>query len=109
MPAGAVYVGRPTVFGNPFTVADAIADDPELTVGQARERCVRYFRTWLDGEIADADPAMIARRQAVLDELHRLAGLDLACWCPPGAACHADVLIELAAKAARETARGLRL
>lgn len=102
MPASAVYVGRPTLFGNPFTVADAIADDPGLTVARARERCVRYFRYWLEGEIAEADPAMAERRQAVLDELHRLAGLDLACWCPLDAACHADVLIELAAEAHRE-------
>lgn len=115
MPKNTVYVGRPTVFGNPFTVADAIANDPELTVEQARARCVRYFRSWLTGEIAGTDPAMAERRQAVLDEAHSLAGLDLACWCPPGAACHADVLIELVAKAdreraaAREKARGLLL
>ncbi|MGH3569237.1 MAG: DUF4326 domain-containing protein [Pseudonocardia sp.] len=25
-----------------------------------------------------------------------LAGADLACWCPPGDPCHADVLIEVA-------------
>lgn len=101
MPASAVYVGRPTLFGNPFTIADAIADNPDLTVAQARERCVRLYRDWLAGDVVLSSPVLTERRQAVLDELHRLAGLDLACWCPPGTACHADVLIELAAEAHR--------
>ncbi|WP_307837891.1 DUF4326 domain-containing protein [Actinoplanes teichomyceticus] len=26
-----------------------------------------------------------------------LAGRDLACWCPPGQPCHAQVLLEVAA------------
>lgn len=107
MPASAVYVGRPTLFGNPFTVADAIADDPDLTVTQARERCVRLYRDWLDGDVVLGSPALNEQRQAVLDEMHRLASLDLACWCPTGAACHADVLIELAAAYARELDRTL--
>jgi hypothetical protein len=104
MPAGAAYVGRPTVFGNPFTIADATADDPDLTVAQAREKCVRLYRGWLDGEVILSAPALTEQRQAVLDEVHRLARLDLACWCPANEPCHADVLIELAAKADRDTA-----
>ena len=104
MPADAIYVGRPTLFGNPFTITEAIADDPSLTVAQARERCVRLYRDWLAGDVVLSSPALAERRQALLDKLHRLAGLDLACWCPPDAACHADVLIELADKADRETA-----
>lgn len=113
MPKYAVYVGRPTVFGNPFTVADAIADAPDLTVEQARVRCVGMFALWLAGEVVLPSPDAVDRRQSVLDELCRLQGLDLACWCPPGAACHADVLLDLAAEhaersaASRSAARGL--
>jgi hypothetical protein len=85
MPAGTVYVGRPTRFGNPFP-ADYFG----------REQAVRLYREWLAGAdhlgYADADQ----RRRAILDDLPDLAGRDLACWCPPGEAYHADVLLDLA-------------
>jgi hypothetical protein len=35
-------------------------------------------------------------RCAILDRLHELRGCNLACWCPIGEPCHADVLLELA-------------
>ncbi|UXU75524.1 MULTISPECIES: DUF4326 domain-containing protein [unclassified Paracoccus (in: a-proteobacteria)] len=35
-------------------------------------------------------------RQAVLTSLPALRGRPLACWCPPGCPCHADVLLDLA-------------
>jgi len=106
-PGGRV-VTRPGRYGNPFTVADALADDPTLTKDQARERCARYHARWLDG---DPEFAHIEseRRAWVLDHVRELASRPLACWCPlpePGQAdhCHAAHLIELANKPAiRET------
>lgn len=97
MPPHTVYVGRPTVFGNPFTVADVIAADPVLTIEAARARCVALFRDWLAGKPVPPFPDADARRQDLMNERHRLIGVDLACWCPTGQPCHADVLIELAA------------
>ena len=73
MPPGAVYVGRPTRWGNSFTIAE-----------HGRAGAVARYR----GALL-ADPA----RLAVLREL---GGRDLACWCPQHVACHADVLLELA-------------
>ena len=32
----------------------------------------------------------------MLDNLKTLRGKNLACWCKPGTACHADVLLRLA-------------
>jgi hypothetical protein len=96
MPEGALYVGRPTRFGNPFTVADALADDPELTEAEARRRCASLFELWLTGEISLTGPEFATRRATILDRLGELAGRDLACWCPPGGPCHADVLIVIA-------------
>lgn len=46
-----------------------------------------------DGTIPDEDKARVDRLRA---DLEALRGLDLACWCPIGQPCHADVLIELA-------------
>lgn len=37
-----------------------------------------------------------AARGKILDNIHELRGRDLACWCPPGLPCHADVLLEIA-------------
>jgi hypothetical protein len=96
MPPGAIYVGRPTRFGNPFTVSDALAGDPTLTETEAQERCARLFALWVTGEIHLTDPDLTDRRAWILEHLGRLAGRDLACWCPTGRPCHADMLIDIA-------------
>lgn len=97
-PAGAVYVGRPTIWGNPFA--------GRAKVGH--KRSVILFGAWLRG---DCSPRVLRaagfsraeistlerRRAAVLQRLPRLAGKDLQCWCPTTSEwCHADVLIDLA-------------
>lgn len=97
---GAIVVTRPGRFGNPFTVADALADEPTLTDAEARARCARYYARWLDGDpqFAHIEPE---RRQWILDNLDHLTGHPLACWCPlpePGQPdhCHAAHLIHRA-------------
>ncbi|WP_010545925.1 DUF4326 domain-containing protein [Sphingomonas elodea] len=97
-PAGAVYVGRPTVWGNPFS------DRPKI--GHARS--VILYRSWLDGDLS---PRVL--RAAAFDEpeinglyrwrrrliacLHQLRGRDLQCWCPLTSSwCHADALLRSA-------------
>ena len=73
-PAGAVYVGRPTRWGNPFSVER-----------YGRYEAVRLHREWLL-----AQPALVA-------DVHReLAGRDVACWCPLDQECHGDLLLEIA-------------
>ena len=85
MPAGAVYVGRPTRWGNPF---------PADYFGQAQ--AMRLYREWLAGADHLGYPDAEARRRRVLDTLPELTGRDLACWCPLDQPCHADVLLDLA-------------
>lgn len=91
MPEGAVYVGRPTRWGNPWREGST-----NWTVGPNREidrsgkvltraDAVESFRNSMA-----TDPEMVA---AIRREL---AGKDLACWCPLGQTCHVDVLLELA-------------
>ena len=67
-----VYVGRPTRWGNPFT----IGKDGD------RKECCRKFNEW-----AWADE-QAEWREAVRTEL---AGKDLLCWCAPKQ-CHAETL-----------------
>ena len=103
MPEGAVYVGRPGKFGNPFPVDIYGA-----------ERAVDLFRRWLLGDMSSSELASMSRsdrwstppgislwtvRRWVLDDLPVLQGKTLACWCRPGTPCHADVLLALASNA----------
>lgn len=85
MPEGAVYVGRPSRWGNPYRVGDGLCE--------TQADAVDYFRLWIEdgtnyvGEGAPPDIADIRRE---------LRGKDLACWCKPGDPCHADVLLAIA-------------
>jgi hypothetical protein len=49
------------------------------------EKYEQWLRFWLDTEI-------VSPRWA----LHELHGKNLACWCAPGAPCHADTLLRYA-------------
>lgn len=98
IPANTVKVDRSTQFGNPFTVAGArsagyLGSDLELA-----RMCVAEFRGWLDGRVVNGDPQ---RRLALLADIEKLRGKNLACWCREGAVCHGDVLLELANKEMR--------
>ena len=77
MPPGAVFVGRPSKWGNPYKVGTPAAPTPEAAVA--------LFRDYL------------ARRTDLSDAARdELTGKVLVCWCSPGQPCHADVLLEAA-------------
>ena len=101
MPPGAVYVGRPTRWGNPFTVAGAREAGYHGTDAELRSMCVAQYRTWLAGtDLGDQDRYLSGERLydriEVRVRAYLLAGRDLACWCPLDQPCHADVLLEFA-------------
>jgi len=87
-PEGAVYVGRPSKWGNHYRVGypDPVTREP-MTAAQV----VWWFA-------ADLDP--VAHGAAVLErraEIRReLAGKTLMCWCKEGEPCHGDVLLKTA-------------
>ena len=87
MPSNAVYVGRPTPWGNPFRVSDGDCPHPDCGPRShppiSPEQAVAAFRRWLTGMLR-VEP----------EYLEPLRGKDLACWCPLDQACHADVLLE---------------
>lgn len=74
-PEGAVVVARPSMWGNPFPVVDG-----------DRAHAVEMFRTRSVGFYPLTEQNII----------YELGGRDLACWCPEGEPCHADVLLEIA-------------
>lgn len=94
MPKGAVYVGRPTRWGNPYRVAP---DAPEIVLhDDGRWWTVRSdARSFVVGEFR-ADLVTGALAFTVDDVRRGLAGRDLVCWCPLDQSCHADVLLDLA-------------
>lgn len=96
-PEGAVYVGRPTLWTNPFR---------SERFGHAR--AIALHGRWLGGELTPRQlralgfgqheiAALYRLRARVLLRIHRLRGLDLQCWCPVRSRwCHADTLLRLA-------------
>jgi len=88
LPVGAVYVGRPSKWGNPFKAEKGKAcgcrSAGECTHGgMTAQEAVDLYR-----EISL--PAKIKIRGHDIEELR---GKDLACWCPLDQPCHADVLL----------------
>jgi hypothetical protein len=71
----AVYVGRPTKWGNPYR--DSECAKPGMAVD--------CFRILVESEEENI--------KMVQDELR---GKVLSCWCPLDVKCHADVLAEIA-------------
>src|ERR1051326_2868004 len=86
-PPEAVYCGRPTKFGNPFSHKEStLAMHKVATVREA----VEEYRKWLYSQ-----PELVEAARS------ELAGRDLLCWCVgfngrAGHECHADVLLQVA-------------
>ena len=93
IPPDAVYVGRPSKWGNPYRIGSSkwrlgipvgLGENDKMT----REECVERYK-W---RLFQTELGATLRSQ--LDELR---GKDLVCWCAP-LPCHADILLELANK-----------
>jgi len=110
MPENAIYVGRPSKWGNPFSLdvihhaaAIGLTEHGSLVDDQASNSvlgahewvlsCHRlatsFYREYLLG-LQAADNSSFA------EWIAPLAGKDLACFCSLDHPCHADVLLELA-------------
>lgn len=109
MPEGAVYVGRPTDWGNsakagdcaecrwgqhggahsPMTAADAVAD---YRIGWEASVDAEAFV----GSLTPEENRMLGVSGQTVDLFADIRGRDLVCWCPLDQPCHADVLLDLA-------------
>lgn len=101
MPEGAVYVGRPTRWGNPFLWTSYpttwVSPDGEsfaITDAARRGKAVAAFE-----EAVRDDIGVITGYPTKVDLRRELGGRDLACWCPLDQPCHADVLLRVANEA----------
>ena len=72
LPPNTVSVARPSRWGNPFLIGP-----------YTREEALNLYRAHLTAKLEE-DPRF----------LWPLIGKNLACYCPPGEACHVDILME---------------
>lgn len=77
LPAHTIVVARPTRWGNPFRITQATE----------RADAVARYGAWIKSPEA---------RELRLEARRCLRGFNLACWCPLGGPCHADVLLKIA-------------
>lgn len=73
-PKGAIYIGRPSPYGNPFIVGKE----------GNREEVILKFKKYIESN--ETLKYMVKQH---------LKGKDLVCYCAP-LACHGDILLEIA-------------
>ena len=84
MPAGTIYCGRPTPFGNMWSHKPSSVY--RVMRVATREEAIEHYRKWI---YADEQAEL---RQRIKTELK---GKHLCCWCCPEP-CHAEILLEIA-------------
>lgn len=75
-PPTAVYVGRPSPFGNPFIIGR----------DGSREQVIDKYERWI---------FQIQQSRLRVRMQKELRGKDLLCWCAPHE-CHADIILKIA-------------
>jgi len=91
MPDNAIYVGRPSKWGNPFTGPDAV-EKYKLALKRFPVP-MEVITAW---KRAGGDIRILMVLAGKIDWAYEdLRGKDLACWCPLDKPCHADVLLEI--------------
>lgn len=108
MPEGAIYVGRPTIFGNPVVCTPHGCSRHHCGCCEPFRCCVDVYEEWLtsgiEGRDSNTGSLIIALdgaagypcRTELVRRLPDLRDHDLCCWCPLDQPCHADVLLALA-------------
>ncbi|CCB64428.1 DUF4326 domain-containing protein [Hyphomicrobium sp. MC1] len=93
MPPNTVKVTRPGKWGNQFKVGDKflMVDDDGARLKEyvcaSDAEAVYCYKNYINSQFG----------MDLLDDAQKeLRGKNLACWCRPGAPCHADVLLEIA-------------
>jgi hypothetical protein len=76
-----IYIGRPSIWGNPYTHIKDKTTKAQFIV-KSREEAIQKYREW------------IVTQPELMQQIESLRGKVLGCWCKPKS-CHGDVLIEL--------------
>jgi len=112
MPKGAIYVGRPSRWGNPWPVENVRAQLAMAYDWSGMAQNSPLWAVWaqfgLIGLPKIAHATSVALYRSAIEQarirdpdgvsawLAPLRGRDLVCWCPLDQPCHADVLLHFA-------------
>lgn len=111
MPPNTVNVARPGRYGNPFIASETARDGIAAAVMAngmqwlpgdwwTVEETIAMFRQWIAGDpVIDPATGRTMKPPGIFAKppsIEPLRGKNLACWCKPGAPCHADVLLKFA-------------
>ena len=77
-----VYIGRPSILGNPFPMHNE----------SQRAGVVTLYREWLQKRYND-DASVFTELHQLADRVKDGESIALQCWCAP-CACHGDVIVE---------------
>ena len=95
-----VYIGRGSIFGNPFSHLPLKQTTASFHVA-TRSESIQCYKDWLDGkDLTYRFPKLSEvfwqlRRRKILASSPLLAGKRLGCYCKPKS-CHGDILVALA-------------
>ncbi len=76
-----IPIGRPSVFGNPFSVQE-----------HGRDKCIELYRQWIWSQVESGGPVG-DKLLALVDRARSGENIRLLCTCAPKA-CHGDVIKE---------------
>ena len=89
IPDGALYVGRPTQWGNPAKIGEYFRNaEGRLVFVRDNFTAVQIFFDFCKKQLEENPEEFVAY-------LRPLVGRVLCCWCGPSDVCHADILIRL--------------
>jgi hypothetical protein len=119
MPANTIYVGRPSMWGNPFRAQQSPLSKEKWLVcfgtviaascptkQEAQAEAVRLFEMWFNPALAEVGTDLYDFRskygwkgfELANVAPYLLSGKNLACWCRPDEPCHADSILRIANK-----------
>ncbi|NES43633.1 DUF4326 domain-containing protein [Moorena sp. SIO2C4] len=75
-----IYIGRPSVLGNPYKVGTS-----------SRDEVIQLYRKWLWGRIQANDSAVIAELKRIKKLVLSDKQVNLVCWCAPKP-CHGEIV-----------------
>jgi hypothetical protein len=78
-----VYIGRPSVFGNPWSSKPSKYTD---NIVSSKKEAIEKYRQYL------------LNSPKLLEKIEELRGKTIACWCDEKSKCHGDVIIEILKK-----------
>jgi hypothetical protein len=100
MPSNTVCVTRPGRWGNPYRVIPDDSGDRDGFWAEGPGRCAFFadFTVAASYAVHCFEHALCAGELVIsVDDVRgELRGKTLACWCPVGSPCHADVLLKVA-------------